>query len=166
MSACIDCPVIQNEFDNRLIVYGYEMITKYPQDKEWIMENDIIAHCWCDKTGGEICHTGRCYNSSIYCVKKNARKKRKRTRRERDCAYKRKLETLFMAYPADKNGRYVEQNEQERFAYYKRVYRGNRKGLSTTYWKKISNRKIRRYKGDISNGFMCHKIFEYRWHIN
>ena len=31
------------------------------------------------------------------------------------------------------------------------------------YYKKISNRKVRRYKGDIINGNWYQKIFDYWW---
>lgn len=44
-----------------------------------------------------------------------------------------------------------------------RVYRGRR----SSQLKKISNKKIRRYKGDISiKGNMCHKIFDFWWTLD
>lgn len=47
--------------------------------------------------------------------------------------------------------------------YPKRYYRGKR----SSYLKKMSNRKIRRYKGDFSpkgNGF--HKVFDFWWELD
>ena len=42
--------------------------------------------------------------------------------------------------------------------YYKRIYPGKRAKKSL---KKQSNRKIRRYKGELHNGYQCHKVFEF-----
>lgn len=43
--------------------------------------------------------------------------------------------------------------------YYKRLYRGKR----SKYLKKQSHRKIRRYKGELHNGWQCHKLYDFWW---
>ena len=78
------------------------------------------------------------------------------------------------AYPVDKNGKYYckkdpewllwfPEYESQEFAYYKRQYRSAGKRSASNYHKKMSNRKIRRYKGEIPSGFWCHKLYDYWW---
>ena len=47
--------------------------------------------------------------------------------------------------------------------YYKRLYRGN----CNRYAKRQSNRKIRRYKGELHNGYRyIHKLYDYWWEVS
>ena len=167
---CIDCPLIQNEINIRLKAYGENLIAEHPLEKESIIEMDIIDNCWCEKTGGKLWITGRCsdYTNGLLDSGDNHThsRNRKKNKRERNSSYKRKLEKLVRvgaAYYVDKQGRFCE--TEEKITYVKRIYQGNGKYSYCKYWKKISNRKIRRYKGDISKGFSCHKIFDYKWQI-
>ena len=75
------------------------------------------------------------------------------------------------AYPVDKHGNRVPDNEwyiwfpedeKREFAYYKRQYRGKR----SKYLKKLSNRKIRRYEGELHNGYHCHRLFDFWWELD
>lgn len=46
--------------------------------------------------------------------------------------------------------------------YYKRRYRGHRSKIL----KQQSNKRIRRYKGELKNGWQCHKIYDFWWEWN
>ena len=90
-------------------------------------------------------------------------------KRERDLKYKRHLESLAkqkkgyytpVAY-LDKvwvDGYGLVENPKP---YYKRYYRGK----CSKYFKRYSNKKIRRYKGEIGNGFQCHRLFDFWWEL-
>lgn len=54
-------------------------------------------------------------------------------------------------------------NVRERDGWNQRFYRGKR----SSYLKKQSNKKIRRYKGDLpSKGRTCHKLFDFWWELD
>lgn len=108
------------------------------------------------------------------CIKDNEEAKivSKKHKRERYLKHKRYLKHLHdmsLNYPAPviytdeiyvgKKG-YVDNPKP----YYKRIYRS--RGCGASAWhKKASNRKIRRYKGDIPNGNWCHKLYDYWWQV-
>lgn len=46
--------------------------------------------------------------------------------------------------------------------YYKRYYRGSR----SAFLKKMSNRKIRRYNGEIRKGAAYHRLYDFWWEID
>ncbi len=50
--------------------------------------------------------------------------------------------------------------------YYKRIYRGNRSNNRYKLYKRVSNKKVRNYKGDISNGGAYKKVFDYWWSVD
>lgn len=50
--------------------------------------------------------------------------------------------------------------------YYKRRYYSGGRRSGSKINKKLSNRTIRRYKGDIPNGFWCHKLYDYWWEMD
>ena len=84
----------------------------------------------------------------------------RRSRRERDLAHKRRLRylaenTLAPVYYTDEPW-----HTRNAKPYYKRYYRGQR----SKYLKKLSNRKIRRYDGEVhQKGWGCHKIYDFWW---
>ena len=45
--------------------------------------------------------------------------------------------------------------------YYKRWYRGKR----SKYFKQQSNRKIRRYNGELHKGNMAYKLYDFWWEL-
>lgn len=174
---CKNCPYIKDEFDNKMNRYSNRV-------KEDGIPNSVYGYlnyedasdeaeqcCWCEKTGGKIWWYGQCSDAQLDEVIKNTSSKRKkRNKRERDLKYKRHLKYIsenssgypHSAYPMDKNGNYVPyiwfpNDTLQEIAYYKRFYRGS----SSSYHKKMSNRKIRRYKGELPNGFGCHKLYDY-----
>ena len=159
---CRDCPYMSDYRDtiNNLSKYG---LGGY--------EDEIIQNFWCDKVGGRIGWYGQCSDSYLNEMPDKKRRsrsnKKKRNKRERDFKYKNHLETLiqlewFPSYviPVDKNVSY-NCDHPIGTAYYKRLYRGSRSKLL----KKLSNKKIRRYKGYIPNGRWCYKIYDYWWEM-
>jgi hypothetical protein len=153
---CRDCP------------YGIESFEKY---KPYIDEEDAENCIWCDKVGGKIYAFGHCsdwYEQDIECHKNRTRKKRK-NKYERNLKYKNHLkdlhETVGGYYPTPvrytdkiwiKGVGYAENPKP----YYQRLYRGKR----SKYLKQQSNRKIRRYKGELHNGYQhIHKIYDFWW---
>lgn len=148
---CATCPYGREEYERR---------TRYNTDN-----TDIF----CDKTGGKVSIFGYCedVNSDIP-RHENHSKKRKSNRIERNIKYKSHLKYLSEISNYPKPAYYIEEIKVKRYhyiknpkPYYKRVYRDK----DSPYLKKISNRKIRRYKGEISNGWNCHRLFDFWWEM-
>ncbi|MDE7425739.1 MAG: hypothetical protein K2N51_18930 [Lachnospiraceae bacterium] len=127
---------------------------------------------WCDKVGGKNNMFGYCEDAYPKIIKPEKHSKQKRrNKRERDLKYKKHLK--FLAENVQSclspamytnrifiNGQFVKNPKP----YYKRLYRGRGKGASW-YYKKLSNKKIRRYKGDILKGNYCHKLYDFWWQL-
>lgn len=142
--------------------------------------------CWCDKVGGRIHRMGRCedcsedYSYGNYCgnipspIKSNRHKRSMIDKRRRRDKHNSKLKRLyeidnwFPSIVIDRSiirvmAKYSWEDIRIGKPSYKRIYRSSngRKGGSR-YNKKMSNRKIRRYKGELQrkgNGF--HKLYDY-----
>lgn len=158
---CINCPYIKEEINNKMNYHG-------EFSKEFV--DELLTSCWCEKVGGKIWWYGRC-NDDIINLKKHkvSSNKKRRNKRERYIKYQCHMKKLYEAqqgwycpvvytnkiYIRDLG--YIENSKP----YYKRIYRGSR----SSYLKKSSNRKIRRYKGEIQNGFWCHKLYDYWWEM-
>lgn len=88
----------------------------------------------------------------------------------RNKKYKKHLEHLAdiaseypaAAYRVDKNGDWTDDPEDTK--YVKRCYRENRPGISG-YLKKLANRKVRRFDGEIGNYGAYKKVFDYWWNL-
>ena len=96
---------------------------------------------------------------------------RSRNKHERRIKYRNKLKRLYknrhgyfvpVVYTDEvwlKNAGYVKNSKP----YYKRLYRGT----SSRYVKNQSNRKIRRYKGELHNGYHhIHKLYDFEWEMS
>ena len=130
---------------------------------------------WCDKVGGYNYRFGYC--SDIYgkkMVQINHSKQKRRNKREREQKYKTHLKFLaenISGYPSPviytekiwvKGQGYVENPKP----YYKRLYRGKGKHSNANYHKKMSNRKIRRYKGELpKKGNLSHRLYDFWWEL-
>lgn len=130
---------------------------------------------YCDRVGGKTALYGYCtdvYDSNIP-VQKNYSKQKRRNKRERDQKYKNHLKYLaenVSGYPSPAiytdevwiSGHGYVQNLKP---YYKRLYRGRGKGMSY-YHKKMSNKKIRRYKGELpKKGNLSHRLYDFWWEL-
>lgn len=178
MHPCEKCSMISDEMAIRLDNYGNEMIRKFPENREQIYHEDVISQCWCEKTGYKLYATGLCEELAFNKFDKKGVsiqyiKPKQSNKHDRDKKYKRHLKFLAEnisyypspAFPVAANGNYVDNSESHLFAYYKRRYQSNGKKSSANFFKKESNRKIRRYKGKIPNGRWCHKLFDFWWEI-
>lgn len=158
--SCKDCP------------YGEEDFNKLKESDTGCFDGELESYVWCDKVGGKVYRFGYCgdfYEDDKKIIPKNRSNKKRRDKRERYIKHQEHLKKLAEdtsgyptpAYRVDKvwirKYGYVEIAKP----YYKRLYRGQR----SKYIKKLSNRKIRRYKGDLSNGFMCHKLYDFWWEM-
>lgn len=156
-----------NHIECTVCPYGKE---DYERRISWFPDNPdpYDLNIWCDKVGGKVWFWGYC--EDVYCNNSKPKaysKKKRKTKRERDFKYKNHLKNLAensshypqSAYYTDeiwiKSQGWVENPK----AYYKRLYRGQR----SKHLKKQSNRKIRRYKGELQNGWYCHKLFDFWW---
>lgn len=155
---CRNCPYGKDEFNRRMSFYGYEL---RPEEIPY----EVEKHLWCEKTGGKISWTGVCEEPPLQ-YKQHSQRKRKRNKRERDLLYQNHLKLLAEnyhgCYYCDKiyiKGKGFVENPKP---YYKRFYRRR----VSKCLKKVSNRKIRRYEGEISNGNCCHKIYDFWWELD
>lgn len=85
--------------------------------------------------------------------------KSRMTKNERKEKYKarlKKLNEITNGYPP-----IVSCEEKDGKIHYKRWYRGKR----SKYLKRQSNKRIRRYKGDLPKGNQNHKLFDFWWEM-
>ena len=102
----------------------------------------------------------------VVCMEHDFNGKR-RNKRERDLKHKehlKRLDKISRGYPLPvyytdeiyvRGCGYIENPKP----YYKRLYRGKR----SKYLKKQSHKKIRRYNGELHNGWQCHKLYDFWW---
>lgn len=137
--------------------------------------NYALGGQWCDKVGGYVYRFGYC--NDIYGVEikhKNQCKQKRRNKRERDQKHRNHLKFIaenVTGYPSPviytdeiwiKGQGYVENSKP----YYKRLYRGRGRHSNSNYHKKMSNRKIRRYKGELpKKGNLSHKLYDFWWEL-
>lgn len=152
--SCKDCP------------YGEEDFIKLKEFNIECSDEELESYIWCDKVGGKVFWYGKC-NEDKFAIQnyKNRSNKKSRNKRERYLKYQKHLKHLAentSGYPTP--AYYVDEIWVRKYGYienpkpyYKRIYRGQR----SKYIKKLSNKKIRRYKGELSNGYMCHKLYDF-----
>lgn len=134
-------------------------------------ENDMDTFCdiYCDKTGGKVSIWGYCEDINYDNPKQeNHSKKKKRSKRERDIKYKSHLKYISEISNYPKPVYYTDEIWISRQGwvenpnpYYKRLYRGQR----SKHLKQQSNRRIRRYKGKLPNGYYCHRLYDFWWEM-
>lgn len=117
---------------------------------------------------------GYCEDAYLETLKHvNYSKQKRENKREWDLKHKNHVEYLAQicpcypppAIPIDENGGW-NFDDPIGTVYYKKTYRGNHKGNRYSYYKKYSNRKVRRYNGEIHNGSNYKKIFDYWWTVD
>jgi len=122
--------------------------------------------CYCNKLGCLIKNSEPCEKEVEY-VKRNSRHPRKLNAYKRKVRYKQYLERLADedqgypsgAYRVGYDGFYTDNPNYTK--YVKREWRGKR----SKYLKRLSSRKIRRYKGEIPDGGSYKKIFDFWWEL-
>lgn len=187
---CRNCPYVLYEFNNRLrhhqkVLTDFER--KYPGLKfpdPWYYQpqnkilNAIERACYCQKYDMAVGHL-KAYGNPCEEVfqeliqQKNHNKQKRRNKRERDQKHKNHLKFLAenrSGYPCPAiytdeiwvKGQYVENPKP----YYKRLYRGKGRHSNSNYHKKMSNRKIRRYKGELpKKGNLSHRLYDFWWQM-
>lgn len=163
---CKDCPYIIEEFERRI---------KHAQISE-----EAEVYCWCEKLGGKVCWYGNCEDGKLLFMENQTSKKIKSNKRkltnkkERYEIGKYKLQQMSKLY----HGAYLKEEKLKKIngkyenvhlnkPYYKRFYRSKKSRYSYySYLKKYSNKKIRQYKGEISNGNYCKKIYDFWWNVD
>jgi len=155
--SCVDCPYIKDEYKNDKINGYLGMI-----------DEDIIKSCYCEKIDDVI--VSSCEEDAIdNCDIKNkniTNKKGIGKKRERDKKYKEHLKRIneindgFIPPVIKKDyiynrqtGQYMEVNKP----YYKRIYRKK----TSSYYKKQSNKAIRKYRGMISKNGGYKRIYDF-----
>lgn len=179
---CRNCPYGEEDFKRRM--YWYEKIVQergIPNDiyhylKPEDAPDEFEQFLWCNKVGGKVYWAGRCTDAYPDIPKRINHQKQKR-RNKRECDQKHKNHLKFLAenvqyYPPPviytdeiyvKGEGWVDNPKP----YYKRCYRDNHKGGRYKYYKKYSNRCVRRYKGEIhSKGKQYRKLFDYWWIVD
>ena len=173
---CRDCPYGKEDFERRMYWYN-KTIEEHgiPNDIYRDLQPEDAADefeqfLWCDKVGGKVYYFGHC--EDVFDVpdidnQRNTSKQKRRNKRERDFKYKehlKQLENISRGYPSPvyynneiyiRGCGYIENPKP----YYKRLYRGKR----SKYLKKQSHKKIRKYKGELHNGWQCHKLYDFWW---
>ena len=104
---------------------------------------------------------------STYPVERK-RKLNKRERYEKEQRHLKKLESMNVRYPQP--AMYVDQKWVRKVGYsyiskpyYKRLYRSK----MSKYAKRLANRKVRHYKGELHNGYQhIHKVYDFWWQIS
>ena len=173
---CRDCPYGKEDFERRLYNYNKTIkehgipndIYRYLQPED--APDEFERFLWCDKVGGKVYCFGHCtdfYKNIDASKQKNSSNKKRRNKRERDKKHKehlKRLEKISRDYPSPvyhtdeiyvRGYGYIENPK----LYYKRLYRGKR----SKYLKKQSHKKIRRYTGELHNGWQCHKLYDFWW---
>lgn len=156
MRKCKCCPYIYEELLSKNI-------------ENYDSEVEMIESCWCDKVGGQISVYGCCSNTNKDTPLPTQPTKRvKKSKRERDLKHKTKLIKIskYSSYPTPcvcKEEIWIRGIGYKKLdkPYYKRIYRGSRPKNRWNYYKKVSNRLVRRYRDGISNGCTYKKIFDY-----
>lgn len=176
---CRDCPYGKYDFESRMkkYIYLYEsgdtklLYGLLPEE----VSDEIEEFIKCEKVGGKVYWAGHCsdfYEEDVNTENIRRSNKKKRNKRERYLKYKNHLKRLEhngsyrcrhlnpVTYTDEvwiKGQGWIENHKP----HYKRWYRGKR----SKYLKNQSNRKIRRYKGEIHNGYQCHKLYDYWWEL-
>ncbi|MCR2049748.1 hypothetical protein NSB25_21055 [Acetatifactor muris] len=178
---CRNCPYGKEDFMRRML--NYEKIVserRIPNDichylKPENASDEFERFLWCDKVGGKVFWAGRCEDAYIDIPKRiNHKKQKRRSKRERDQKHKNHLKFLAenvpeYPYPVIytdeiliRGHGYVENPKP----YYKRLYRGRGRHSNSNYHKKMSNKKIRRYRGELSKkGNLSHRLYDFWWEL-
>lgn len=131
-------------------------------------EEEFEQFLWCEKVGGKVYCFGHCEDAySDVPEDEETPRRNKINKRERHLRKERKLRKIVEnSYGYPQSAMYIDKVYVKGYGYvenpkpyYKRLYRGK----SSSYHKKMSNKAIRRYKGELSNGQMCHKLYDFWW---
>lgn len=166
MMNCRDCYYVRGEEKLSAPASGNRDSLKNPD----LMDGHISKEYFCEKIGGMPCLNGECHDAYQKRLENRRYSRKKRpSRRERDRKYRKHLQELAalsesgcFKNPMYGGALYMDETTHGSIKkpYYRRYWRGDHNNRFK-YWLKASNRKVRRYKGDIHNGGFYRKIFDY-----
>jgi hypothetical protein len=148
---CLDCPYSElkerHEYDN--------------------FQDD---HAYCEKVGGKHYACGWCSEceQSANERKQNRAIKKQTDKRYRREKYNNKLKRLYdncKWYPNPVTKQCYENFNEIELPYYKRLYKGNHKTSPYRFYKKHSNRLVRKNQ-DVPNYSGYKKVFDYWWTVD
>lgn len=125
---------------------------------------------YCAKVG-DVITSSNCYEEEEEVMPRVFQKPRKWNRYERKQRYKAKLKRLSemnLSYPAPVYpvGDYdMHSHKWENIKYYKRYYKTNHVPGNSGYLKKLANKRVRRYTGEMPNRCGYKKTFDYWWEL-
>lgn len=130
-------------------------------------ENFSLNQCWCDKTGGKMYAFGTCGEEYLECqpIQEKLKRRHGRAYRRRMTRKKEKRRRWLIRECSSTggyiawgwiDGNYVEVGTHVQFS---------KNSNAKRYWKRQSNKKIRRYKENIPHGCHYKKLFPYLWKI-
>ena len=171
MMTCRGCPYVMRKEKISVSGSGNRDFRKNPD----LMERGVSKENFCDKVGGMPCLNGECHD--VYQIKLEISRhsgKKRLSKRERGRKYRKHLQKLaalneidWRKEPMYGGALYMDETADGplKKPYYKRYWRGCHNNRFK-YWLKISNRKVRRYKGDVHSGGFYRKIFDYWWTVD
>ena len=142
---CFTCPLGKESYERRLKIYD-----SLNEDPDY---NEIAYSIWCDKTGFKCGWYGHCDEAFTDDIKPTTKiNKKQSTKRSRRYAKNKKIKNIY---------RY---NHNWMCPYYEhdsRLVQSNFAWRNKRYYKKHSNKQVRKYLFGISNGNGYRKIFDY-----
>ena len=141
---CFDCPLGKKHCDKALQYYA---------DDEELYYRDILYGLWCDKIGGKCGWYGFCDEAfaedTVQTSVTNKKQSNKRTRRD---DHIRRVNNIY------------NENKVWMSPYYEhdgRLIQSNFAWRNKRFYKKYSNKQVRKYNKDIGNGNNYRKVFDY-----
>lgn len=151
---CEECPYAIEDIERRKRILGNDYQPEY---------------VWCEKVGGKHYAFGWCSDcGEIDYTNQLKILRNKSTKRSRKEKYNNKLKRLYdscRGYPSPVIKYDWINFEDVELPYYKRSYKGNHKGSRYKFYKKHSNKLVRR-SNYISNYGGYKKIFDYWWTVD
>ena len=155
--ACDECPMIWG-LERQL-----ELAERYRTEPQ-------LEYCGCDKTGdGKFYCYGFCEDAFIECEhpKKSGKRKTGRAYRRNRARHKDRRRRKIISLGGYKpivgyidydfvDGKWMETGNHIKYP---------RNSNAQRFLKRISNKKVRRFNGDISNGNSYRKLFDYWWEL-
>ncbi len=166
---CSGCPYVSAKTGGTAF-NGQGLTGSHHRTGDWMPE----IH-FCEKIGGMPCLDGGCGDAYQEESEGSRHPGRQRmTARERNRKYQRHLRKLasiserMQGKSAMYGGAVLVDRETggaRKKPFYRRYWRGSHNNRFR-YWRRVSNRKVRRYKGDVHSGGFYRKISAYWWTVD
>lgn len=151
---CDECPICEDLERRMTLAEAYN-------------HEPLLEYCCCDKVGTKFVLGGKCSDGYAKPEKKRKHGKRKTGRAYRSRMAHIKKMRLMKAVEHEYNRSIItnwEFTDDFRWLYDYIKYPKNSKRRG--YWKGYSNRKVRRFKGELGNGNKYRRLFDYWWELD